>query len=167
MDCAEFQRNILAPALAQIAPVIGVPCGQDAQRIMLAIAGQESRWTWRYQLSTGGADGSRAGPARGFWQFERRGGVIGVMTHPETRDRAKALCKATHVYWDDDDIWRALEGHNALAAGFARLLLWTDPKSLPKSQEAGWDYYIRNWRPGKPHTHQWPLNWRAAEAALG
>ncbi len=35
---------------------------------------------------------------------------------------------------------------------FARLLLWTDAKPLPAigDEQGAWDYYLRNWRPGKP-----------------
>jgi hypothetical protein len=45
------------------------------------------------------------------------------------------------------------------------LLLWTDPQPMPTSQDAGWQCYLRNWRPGKPHPDQWPRNWASAEAA--
>ena len=46
------------------------------------------------------------------------------------------------------------------------LLLWTDPRPLPRIGEvqAAWDYYIRNWRPGKPHPKSWaPLYAQAME----
>jgi len=37
-----------------------------------------------------------------------------------------------------------------LAAGLARLLLWTDRPPLPALQdvEGGWQLYLRTWRPG-------------------
>ncbi|MNL86831.1 hypothetical protein D3C87_2157110 [compost metagenome] len=45
-----------------------------------------------------------------------------------------------------------------LAAGVARLLLWTDPKTLPSigDVDAAWALYLRTWRPGKPHPQTWP-----------
>lgn len=38
-----------------------------------------------------------------------------------------------------------------------RLLLYTDPKSLPEigDAQAAWDLYQRVWRPGKPHRQTW------------
>ena len=53
-----------------------------------------------------------------------------------------------------------------VAAGFARLLLWTDPRPLPAigDVKAAWQYYLRNWRPGKPHEKTWaPLYAEAME----
>ncbi|HSW34192.1 MAG TPA: hypothetical protein VLH36_11330, partial [Steroidobacteraceae bacterium] len=44
-----------------------------------------------------------------------------------------------------------------LGCAFARLLLYSDPKPLPEPGQivTSWDYYIRNWRPGKPHRSTW------------
>ena len=61
----------------------------------------------------------------------------------------------------------ALATADPLAAAFARLLLWTDPRPIPSgSPQAAWDYYIRNWRPGKPHRHTWDAFYRQAEQAV-
>jgi hypothetical protein len=76
------------------------------------------------------------------------------------------VCRELEVEFDDHPIWRALEGHDALATAFARLLLWTDPRTLPTTQQAGWQYYLDNWRPGKPHPGAWPKHWAAANEAL-
>jgi hypothetical protein len=66
------------------------------------------------------------------------------------------------------DVWLALETDDILAARLARLLLWTDPRPLPVRGDAaaGWNYYIRNWRPGKPHPQTWGAFWREAEALV-
>ncbi|MCY1303002.1 hypothetical protein D9M70_526890 [compost metagenome] len=50
-------------------------------------------------------------------------------------------------------IWRALEHDDVLAAGFARLLLWSDPKPLPLAgdEQGAFDLYLRTWRPGAYH----------------
>jgi hypothetical protein len=32
--------------------------------------------------------------------------------------------------------------------------------------DAAWDYYLRNWRPGKPHPERWSVNHGAACEAL-
>ena len=43
-----------------------------------------------------------------------------------------------------------LEHDDVLAAGMARLLLWTDPRALPalNRPDDAFEYYLRNWRPG-------------------
>lgn len=129
----------------------------DAARVMLlAIGLQESRFQYRYQKLAGRP--YEKGPARGFWQFERAGGVRGVMEHPSTKDQAELICKARDVPFDDVLIHSRLETDDILAATFARLLLWSDPRPIPKV-DAGhsetWDCYMRNWRPGKPHRNTW------------
>lgn len=129
----------------------------DAARVMLLSTGlQESRFEYRFQKVHG--DPYAKGPARGFWQFERGGGVIGVCTHRQTKELAEAVCKARSVPFDSSLIHARLEFDDVLAAVFARLLLWADSKPLPDvdaSHEDAWNCYTRNWRPGKPHRETW------------
>lgn len=127
-----------------------LPAAMNTQRadvMLLAIGLQESRFTHRRQIN---------GPARGFWQFER-GGVQGVLNHPASRKAAEAVCRARGVAPLAADVHAALEHDDVLAAAFARLLLFTDVKPLPAlgNSDAAWDYYMRNWRPGKPHPKTW------------
>lgn len=137
----------------------------DEARVMLVAIGlQESRFVHRRQIG---------GPARGFWQFEKgtrasRGGVWGVYLHPASKDHLAVLCKARSVTCDPDAIYAALEYDDVLAAGVARLLLWTDPKALPAigDADAGWALYLGTWRPGKPHPQTWPVLYAQAVAAL-
>lgn len=162
MDLKKIIDTGISPALALL------PAGMDTQaaRVMLlAIGLQESRFTHRQQIG---------GPARGFWQFEKgtrasRGGVWGVFLHTASRGHLAALCKARSVACDPDAIYSALEYDDVLAAGVARLLLWTDPKALPAigDADAGWALYLRTWRPGKPHPQTWPVLYAQALAALG
>jgi hypothetical protein len=124
--------------------------------MLLAIGLQESRFAYRAQIVKGRP--YVKGPARGFWQFEKGGGVYGVMNHPATQKHAVALCVRRKVAWDDDVIHATLEVDDVLAAGFARLLLYSDPAPLPAldaDHEIAWDYYERTWRPGKPHRETW------------
>ena len=114
---------------------------------MLSIGLQESLFEHRYQvLNTPGVKG----PARGFWQFESGGGVKGVMTHAASKTPLQAACKQLNVPFDRTAIWQALETNDDLAVICARLLLYTDPKSLPlvQDEESMWQYYLRCWRPG-------------------
>lgn len=123
---------------------------------LLATGLQESRFEHRRQMGNG--------PARGFWQFERGGGVKGVMTHPASAAHMKSLCAARGVPFTAMDIWNALEFDDVIAAGTARLLYWTDPKPLPALGDApaAWALYLRTWRPGKPHRETWDAYYAAA-----
>lgn len=145
-------RTAINPALG----MLPAKMDSDAARVMLlAIGLQESRLKYRYQKVS---DPYAKGPARGLWQFERGGGVVGVMTHRHTKDLALDICKARLVPFDSPLIHSRLEFDDILAAGFARLLLWSDPKPLPPvdaDHETAWQQYIRQWRPGKPHRDTW------------
>ena len=161
MDLKKIIDTGISPALALL------PAGMDTQaaRVMLlAIGLQESRFTHRQQIG---------GPARGYWQFEKgtrasRGGVWGVYLHLASKDHLAALCKARSVACNPDSIYTALEYDDVLAAGVARLLLWTDPKALPAigDADAGLALYLRTWRPGKPHPKTWPALYAQATAAV-
>lgn len=163
MNQSDFFLRIQLPA-ARWAEAHGVRSSPEAHRFLLAVAGQESACTHRHQIVSSGG----AGPARGFWQFEQGGGVRGVMTHRTSANLARALCDAASVRFEAAAIWRALEGHDGLAYGFARLLLLTDPFSIPVEQNAAWTCYaVRLWRPGKPHPQTWPGWWQNAGACVG
>lgn len=90
------------------------------------------------------------GPAVGDYQFEKGGGVRGVVTHAAVKDLARAVCTARKVAFDAGSIYQALKTDPVLAAALARLLYYTDPKALPVAgDEAGaWSLYLRTWRPG-------------------
>lgn len=127
----------------------------EARVMLYVIALQESRFKHRRQLV--GSPPRPTGPATGFWQFERGGGVRGVLNHRATADLAAGLCMVQGVKPDSQSAWAALEHDDVLAAGFARLLLWTDPHALPAigDHEAAYRLYIRTWRPGKPKPDTW------------
>lgn len=160
-----FLAAIIRPVLASMAIAEKIPHTENAERMLLAIGWQESRFLFRDQVDTGPAV---LGPATGFWQFERMGGVHGVMRHHATRGFAQDRVMMAGLPLEDRAIWAAFAEakHDRLAAAFARLLLWTDPRPLPASEAQAWDYYLRNWRPGKPHAHTWPEAWRRANDAL-
>lgn len=124
-----------------------------ATTMLLAIGLQESRFEYRRQVR---------GPARGFWQFESRGGVAGVMTHHASHDTAAAVALALQYPIRRDTIYEALADNDVLAAAFARLLLWTDPVALPEDADSAWAYYLRIWRPGRPHPETWARCWARA-----
>lgn len=161
MDLEKIINTGISPALALLPTAMDTQAGRV---MLLAIGLQESRFLHRRQIG---------GPARGLWQFEKgtrasRGGVWGVFLHAASKGHLAALCKARSVACDADAIYAALEYDDVLAAGVARLLLWTDPKPLPAfgDEVAGWALYLRTWRPGKPHPKTWPALYAQATAAL-
>jgi hypothetical protein len=129
---------------------------------LLAIGAQESQdFTYRRQMGNG--------PARGFWQFEKNGGVKGVINHPlkVIRELAVQVCASRRVPCEAQSVWEALETDDVLAAAFARLNLYGDPFALPAVGQcnAAWELYLRVWRPGKPHPDKWPARYDAAVLA--
>lgn len=162
MTASTFNHQILVPVLPQVLSLIGLPPSLEATRLLLAIAGQESNWTYRFQLAGKG----KKGPARGFWQFEKIG-VKGVLTHRATKTQARILCRGCGLDTDDAvSVWEALETNDVLAAGMARLLLETNPGPLPVSEVPAWLCYLRLWRPGKPNRGRWGQCWQDASAAV-
>lgn len=127
--------------------------------MLLAIAGQESNWTDRVQANNG--------PAHSFWQFER-GGILGLMRDDETSRSVSVLCGMAGVAVQSTAIWRFMgeeEGDN-FSAAMARLLLWSDPMPLAKTEDVAWEYYLRLWRPGKPDRARWASVYPQAVAAI-
>lgn len=143
--CAAIIEYAINPAMALLPPKM---TSDKATVMLLAIGLQESRLTHRKQIG---------GPAKSFLQFESGGGVKGVMNHSASSAHAQAMCQALAVPFDRAAIFQAMEFNDALAFGLGRLLLYTDPKSLPEigDVQAAWDLYQRVWRPGKPHRQTW------------
>ena len=153
----------ISEALALLPPGMG---SREARVMLVAIGLQESRFKYRRQLV--GKPAQPVGPATGFWQFEKNGGVKGVLTHASTSKIARGLCDVRGVAAEPLAVWDALQRDDVLAAGFARLLLWTDPKPLPRigDAHAAWALYLRLWRPGKPHPETWPALYADAVRAV-
>ncbi len=151
-------QTAINPALALLPTKMDTPA---ARVQLLAIGLQESRFLHRRQLGNG--------PARGLWQFERTGGVRGVLTHPASRELAYRICGLHEVAPVAAAVHPALETDDVLAAAFARLLMWTDGWRLPAvgDVQGAWDMYIRTWRPGKPHPQTWGGLYAQAVAEVG
>lgn len=146
--------NAITPALAELPPM---PSEAAARQMLLAIAGVESGCLHRRQVPVA--------HAMGLWQFERLGGVAGVLQHRATAAHAAAACRRRQIPAAPDEAWRALERDDVLAAIFARLLLLTDPQALPSGPDAGREVYLRTWRPGKPcSAAKWGESWWMAAA---
>lgn len=164
MDLQTVIETAIKPALSLLPDKMDTPA---ARVMLLAIGLQESRFEHRRQLV--GNPPRPTGPAKSFWQGEQGGGMVhGVRLHPGTRAAAAALCRARGVPARDAEVWDAIENDDVLAAGLARLLLWSDPGRLPAVGDAdsAWALYLRTWRPGKPHPQTWPDLYRRAVAEV-
>lgn len=144
LTLSQIRAGAIAPALALLPPKM---TSAAAEVMLLAITQQEDVAQRRRQWPTG--------PARGLWQFEpgslaSRGGVWGVFLHRASAGHLRTLASARGVSPEPAAIWSALQGDDVLAAGVARLLLWTDALPLPElgDVEAAWQCYLRTWRPG-------------------
>ncbi|MDQ3169016.1 MAG: hypothetical protein M3Q55_02620 [Acidobacteriota bacterium] len=151
---AHVHRFVLPAAYSLLPPQMNSPA---ASAMLLSIGLQESRFLHRLQIG---------GPAKSLFQFERGGGVVGVLTHPKTGELARHALDA--LRYSRDSSSAAVHGYMAdndtLAAVFARLLLWTVPGRLPREGEAdyAWQTYIDGWRPGRPHRSSWNAFYRQA-----
>jgi len=152
LSALHYVRNAVIPAIYELLP--STMDSPEARAMLLAIALQESRFEHRRQTG---------GPAVSFWQFEVNG-VRGVLNHPASRRYITPILK-TLLYNDDEtECHAAILDNDILAAVFARLLLWTLPQALPKSDQPGeaFDQYSAAWRPGKPRREHWQANFETA-----
>ena len=156
-------KTAIVPALTELATHSGIPDTFDARRFLLAIALQESALRHRRQVVAGGAEN---GPAASFWQFEKGGGCVGVLSHKAVAAHAQFLCEAYNVQPTPAGLWEGMRYQDIVAAGAARLLIYTLPSALPRTTAQGWDQYLAAWRPGKPHAEAWADNWSRATAAV-
>lgn len=93
----------------------------------------------------------KCGPARGIFQFERAGGVAGVLQHPASRPHVLEVCRALGVPPTVDGLFAELpSSRDVLDCALARLLYFTESAALPEvgDVEGAWRYYLRTWRPG-------------------
>lgn len=162
MNAARYIHSQIFPVAFTLLPQ-AMEC-TSAKAMLLAIGLQESKFQYRFQ---------QGGPARGFWQFERGGGVKAVMSNMSTQPIIERVCSILQYTPTSLICYSAIPHNDVLAVCFARLLLWADPKPLPVLGEAAlaWDLYIRTWRPGKPHRDTWDAyyadGWRIAQGGGG
>lgn len=154
-------RHIIDPNLRALAE-LGAPCpiSDSARTMLLAIAMQESGLAHRRQVR---------GPARGWLQFEA-GGVAGVLAHVACRPWLRVALDAWLLPTTAFALHATLEWSDTAAVWLARALLWADPAPLPppspESVGISYSYYIRLWRPGRPHPEAWPGHWERACRAV-
>lgn len=146
MNLTDALNIVIKPGLELLPAKMNTP---KAVSMLLTIGQQESGFEYRRQ---------NKGPARGFYQFELGGGVRGVLTHPASKPFILPILDKLRIEPVADELHGAITFNDALATVCARLLLYTDPYQLPElnsDYSVSWEYYIRNWRPGKPHRQTW------------
>ena len=156
MTLSEIRAQAIEPALLLLPARMESP---EAVLMLLSIGLQESRFQHRRQLV--GSPPRPTGPAKSFWQAELGGGMVtGLLRYHDdrVRDLAVGLCAVRGVDPSPRAVWDAIENDDVLAAGLARLLLFTDPGRLPKlgDVDGAWQLYLRTWRPGWPKPETWP-----------
>lgn len=157
--------SYVVPAAMSLLP--GKMDTQEARAEILSIGRQESGFIARQQGGTKKVPGE--GPAKSWWQFERKGGVEELLSDQRTSPILVPIC---HVLGYPDtssaSLHEAMEHNDTLACVMARLLLWIDPRSMPKESESkkGWEIYLARWRPGKPHPGTWEDNFKYAWSVM-
>jgi hypothetical protein len=148
MRPTHFLETVISPTLKLMERYTGIAYSACAENLLLAIALQESNLSARIQ---GPND---AGPARSFWQFEKIG-VVDVFQRQKTA--LKVMCDALVLPCEPGKLHLMMAYNDMIACVIARLTLRLDPRSLglATTEEGAWDYYIKNWRPGKPHRDRW------------
>jgi hypothetical protein len=164
----DIYRRIIRPVHDGLKREFGIPWTPEADALSIAAMWQESKFLTRDQ-----GDDNVLGPATGWGQFERMGGVAEVLTARQTKDIAEALCARVGVSAQPEPVWRifASAAGDELHVAFVRLLIWKDPAALPPAtsagQEAAYAYYDRNWRPGRKRPQDWPASWAAGISVAG
>ena len=125
-----------------------------ARVMLMAIAIQESNIAARAQLG---------GPARGYWQFESAGVEAVLKQTPSLAQAVLSTCDIPIT-----DAVAAIEYNDPVACAFARLMLWFDAAPLPPLTDGSgcYDYYLKNWRPGKPDQSRWPAAFATAVSTV-
>jgi len=145
----------------QEALVTLLPAAMNSQTVCTllgAIGLQESNFAYHQQIG---------GPAHSFWMFEENG-IRAVMTNPSSHDYAMDLCTHFGLAFSVESVYDAMLTNDLLACAFARLLLWDDVHPLPSLGDVNgaWQYYVNNWRPGRPRPLDWPANYQMAWEAF-
>lgn len=153
-----YVRDIILPAANYLLP--DKMHSERADLLLLGIGFQESRFLYRKQIG---------GPARGLWEFELTG-IQGVLQHMASREHILRVLKVLSYDFTPASSFEAIMHNDILAAVYARLLLWTDPRPIPAETdiEGLWNYYLNIWRPGKPRRATWDVSYhQALELANG
>jgi len=145
-----FFLRVVEPGLALLP---GYMVSDRARVALMAIPGQESNWAARIQAADG--------PAHGYYQCEPVA-VAEVTNNAQTAGVFNSVLSTLDLVGMSP--YTAIQYNDPLACVVARLLLWADPAPLPSvgDAEGCWQYYLRNWKPGKPDETRWGASYATA-----
>lgn len=152
LDRSEVLLEVVRPALKELG-FLRAKLDSHLAELMLMAIGEQENDDWQHPVQIvkrGGKLLYAPNIARGWWQFERMGAVIGVMEHDATSSLARMVCKQHSIEFNSVDIHDALAWDQHFAAKMARLnLLWL-PRALPGIGQVheALDQYLETWRPG-------------------
>jgi hypothetical protein len=153
MNIYDYMTEVVFPAAFKMLPE--KMDSIEARALIFSIFLQESRLVNRVQIGNG--------PAHGFGQFELAG-IKGVLNHPSTRGHIATVLR--NMGYDSRLVtsYEAIVHNDILAVCYARLLLWSSPKPLPQMGDivGAWEYYVEQWRPGKPVRPSWDALYKQA-----
>lgn len=149
----------------------------DARVLLYATSTQENPTRSPRQIIRKDGKLQPVGPAGGDYQFEKTGGIRGLVNFksPRLQGMLADVCKARGVAVNVDALFDAIQTDPILAAALARLLYFTDSAPLPKAgdEQNAWNTYLRTWRPGAYEWDpvglraKWSESYRAGMAAYG
>ena len=157
-----FLRDVLMPGLTHMTQVLGSITAihwedqPEARVLEMAFAGQESLW--------GNVQQGGGGPGRGYFQFEPPTCGL-VLKNSISQAMATKICQSIGIPPVQSAVYaNLLTNPVKIAVPFARLDTFCDPRPLPplNNPQAGWETYIKEWRPGKPHPELWGNIYQAA-----
>lgn len=139
-------KSVIIPALHELpTKMFSLP----AITQLLVTGAQESGYMTRLQLGNG--------PAHGLWQTELNG-VSAVLKNPKSHGYLVGYLQSqTSIVVSAPNIYQLIQTDDITACVVSRLMYWCDVRPLPKfdDEEASWQYYLNNWRPGKPDRARW------------
>ena len=156
-DSLRYMADAVVPAAYKLLPEKME--SKAATCLMLATMLQESRGLYRKQIQ---------GPAVSYFQFEKNGGILGVLEHPITRPIIQGVLRTLNYDFSPITSYEALVHNDILATCYARLFYWTNPAPLPSIDDVNGmlNYYIKTWRPGRPRVDTFPLLYSQAKEVV-
>lgn len=163
MTPTEFYETVLVPGLnktAKIAPHL--PRTRSLEVLMTSIAGEESNWTERVQISSG--------MAHSLFQIQENT-INDIIENPASAELFVAgmddfgmnVRTAKHLF----DIMAEPKG-DVLSVFLARLDLWCNPRPIPAHDLEGplFQYYAETWRPAHANKKRWAVVFAEAIAVV-
>lgn len=161
-DLRDFISEVIDPNLMIIRGISGKDnmWTAEAKQEILTICLQETDLRYRRQHPSG--------PARGFAQFEggQQQALDLIMRHDVVGPWLHEYAASVVLPFSLEELYTAMQYHDGLVIVAARLLLYTDYRSMTMDQDIGYEIYDDCWQPGAKRPEDWPNNWARAYGVL-